>query len=80
MTELPGNYTPSDEDRPSLVVDPATVRELVGDALEELEARGVRWSEILSILADVAQLRGQHDLAQVLTSATYEGACTHLRI
>jgi hypothetical protein len=71
MTELKGSYYHTD-DTPSDVADPSTLRELVGDALDELEARGVRWSEILNVLTDVAQLRGQHELAQILGSATYE--------
>jgi len=72
MTELPENYTRSEDDRSSFVADHVSTRELVGDLLEELEARGVRWSEILNVLADVAQMRGQHKLAHFLATATHE--------
>ncbi len=61
------------------MVDPASGRELVGAALEELETRGVRWTEILNTLANVAQLRGQHELAQILTNATHEVAIVELK-
>ena len=68
------NYTTGSDARNLFVASQATARDLVGDALSELEARGIRWSEILDVLANVAQLRGQHELAQVLASAGHEVA------
>lgn len=70
MSEI--NYTTNTDARNVPMMDAVSVRELVGTALSELEARGVQWSEILSTLADVAQLRGQHKLAQLLASVTHE--------
>ncbi|MBV9385350.1 MAG: hypothetical protein JOZ78_02865 [Chroococcidiopsidaceae cyanobacterium CP_BM_ER_R8_30] len=70
MSEI--NYTANNDARNEPVSNVASARELVGTALSELEARGVQWSEILSTLSDVAQLRGQHELAQVLASVTRE--------